>query len=105
MNQRKILYDPAPRVTEINTKVNKWDLIKLKSFCTTKEMINKVKRQPSKWEKIIANETTDKRLISKIYKQLIQLNQSVNARKTNNLIKKWGKKPKQTFLQRSHTGG
>jgi len=101
MNQRKILYDPAPRVTEINTKVNKWDLIKLKSFCTTKEMINKVKRQPSKWEKIIANETTDKGLLSKIYKQLIQL----NARKTNKLIKKWGKKPKQTFLQRSHTGG
>ena len=73
MNQRKILYDPAPRVTEINTKVNKWDLIKLKSFCTTKEMINKVKRQPSEWEKVIANETTDKGLISKIYKQLTDM--------------------------------
>ena len=72
---------------EINTKVNKWDLIKLKSFCTTKETISKVKRQPSEWEKIIANEKTDKGLISKIYKQLIQL----NNRKTNNLIKKWGK--------------
>ena len=74
INQSKILYDPPPRVTEIKTKVNKWDLIKLKSFCTAKETISKVKRQPSEWEKIIANETTDKGLISKIYKQLKQLN-------------------------------
>ena len=72
---------------EIKTKVNTWDLIKLKSFCTAKETISKVKRQPSEWEKIIANETTDKGLISKIYKQLLQL----NARKTDNPIKKWGK--------------
>ena len=70
INQSKILYDPPPRVTEIKTKVNTWDLIKLKSFCTAKETISKVKRQPSEWEKIIANET-DKGLISKIYKQLI----------------------------------
>ena len=55
---------------EIKTKINKWDLIKLKSFCTTKETISKVKRQPSEWEKIIANETTDKGLISKINNQL-----------------------------------
>ena len=59
---------------EIKTKLNKLDLIKLKSFCTTKETVSKVKRQLSEWEKIIANETTDKGLISKIYKQLIQLN-------------------------------
>ena len=72
---------------EIKTKINKWDLIKLKSFRTAKETINKVKRQPSEREKIIANETTDKRLISKIYKQLMQL----NIRKTNNPIKKWAK--------------
>ena len=72
---------------EIKTKVNKWDLIKLKSFCTAKETISEVKRQPSEWEKIIANETTDKGLISKICKQLIQL----NTRKTNNPIKKWEK--------------
>ena len=84
INQSKILYDPPSRVMEIKTKVNKWDLIKLKSFCTAKETISKVKRQPSEWKKIIANATTDKRLISKIYKQLIQL----NARKTNNPIKK-----------------
>ena len=87
INQSKIFYDPPPRVMEIKTKVNKWDLIKLKSFCTAKETINKLKRQPSEWEKIIANETTDKGLISKIYKQLIQL----NARKTNNTIRKWEK--------------
>ena len=70
---------------EIKTKVTKWDLIKRKSFCTAKETKSKVKRQLSEWEKIIANETTDKGLISKINNQLIQL----NTRKTNNLIKKW----------------
>ena len=87
INQSKILYDPPPRVMEIKTQVNKWDLIKLKSFCTAKETISKVKRQPSEWEKIIENETTDKGLISKIYKQLIQL----NSRKTNTQSKS-GKK-------------
>ena len=84
MNQSKILYDPPPRVMEIKTKVNKWDLIKLKSFCTAKETTSKVKRQPSEWGEIVANETTDKGLISKIYKQLIQL----NTRKMGNPIKK-----------------
>ena len=74
INQRKILYDSPPRVMEIEPKVNTWDLIKLKNFCTAKETISMVKRQPSEWEKIIANETTDKGLISKIYKQLVQLN-------------------------------
>ena len=59
---------------EIKAKIKKWDLIKLKSFCTTKETISKVKRQPSEWDKIIANEATDKELISKMYKQLMQLN-------------------------------
>ena len=72
INQSKILYDPPPRVMEIKTTVNKWDMIKLKSFFTAKETISKVKRQPSEWEEIIANETTDKELISKIYKQLMQ---------------------------------
>ena len=95
INQSKIFYDPPPRVMEIKTKVNKWDLIKLTSFCTAKETISKVKRQPSEWEKIIANETTDKELISKIYKQLIQL----NARKTNNSINKWEKDLNRHFFK------
>ena len=87
INQSKILYDPPSRVMEIKTKINKWDLIKLKSFCTAKEIISKVKRQPSERERIMGNETTDKGLISKIHKQLLQL----NARKTNNPTPKWEK--------------
>ena len=83
INHSRILYDPPPRILEIKAKINKWDLIRIKSFCTTKETISKVKRQPLKWEKIIANEATDK-LISKIYKQLLQL----NSRKINDPIKK-----------------
>ena len=83
INHSRILYDPPPRVMEIKAKINKWDLIKLKSFCTAKETISKVKRQPSQWEKI-ENEATDKELISKIYKQLMQL----NSRKINDPIKK-----------------
>jgi len=68
INLRKIFFDPPPRVRKIKTKIYKWDLIKLKSLCTAKETINKTKRQPSKWEKILANEATDKGLISKIRK-------------------------------------
>ena len=82
MNHSRILYDPPPRVMKIKAKINKWDLIKLKSFCTMKETVGKMKRQPSEWEKVIANEATDKELISKIYKQL-------NIRKISNPIKKW----------------
>ena len=63
INHSQILYDPPPRVMEIKAKINKWDLIKLKSFCMMKESISKVKRQHSEWEKIIANEATDKQLI------------------------------------------
>ena len=70
---------------EIKTKINKWDPVKLKSFCTAKETKNKMKRQPSEWEKIFAKEATDIGLISKIYKQLMQL----NIKKTNNSIQKW----------------
>ena len=73
-NHTRILYDPPPRVMEIKAKINKLDLIKLKSFCTTKQSISKVKRQPSEWETIIANEATDKELVSKIYKQFMQVN-------------------------------
>ena len=78
---------------KIKAKINKWDLFKLKSFCTMKETITKVKRQPSEWEKIIANEATDKQLISKIYKQLLQL----NSRKINDPINKWAKELNRHF--------
>ena len=96
-NQSKIYPDSSPGVMKIKTKVNKCDLIKLKNFCTPKETKNKVKRQPSGWEKIIANET-DKGLISKIYKQFTQF----NTRKTNNPINKWkntqtDSSPKKTY--------
>ena len=80
INYSKIFFDAPPRV--MKTKINKWYLIKLKIFCTAKETINKMKRQPSEWEKIFANEETDKGLISKIYKQLMEL----NIKKTNNPI-------------------
>ena len=83
---------------EIKAKVNKWDLSKLKSFCTAKETISKWKDN-TQWERIIAKETTDKGLISKIYKQFIQF----NARKTNNPIKKIGKRPKKTYKWLTNT--
>ena len=101
INHSRVLYDPLPRIMEIKAKINTWDLIRIKSFCIPKETISKMKSQPSEWEKIIANEATDKELISKIYKQLMQL----NSRKTNNPIKKWTKELKQTFLQRRHADG
>ena len=79
----------------------KWKLIKLNNFFTTKETISKMKRQPSEWEKITANEATDKELIQKIYKQLMLL----NTRKINSPIKKWAKKLNRHFLQRRYTDG
>ena len=84
INHCRILYDPPPRVMEIKAKINKWGQIKLKIFFTVKETISNVKRQPSEWEEIIASDATDKELISKIYKQLLQL----NSRKINDPIKK-----------------
>ena len=93
INHSRILYDPHLRILETKAKINKWDLMKPKSLCTAKETISKVKRQPSDWEKIIANEATDKGLISKIYKQLLQL----NSRKINDPIKKWAKELSRHF--------
>ena len=78
---------------EIKAKTNKWDLTKIKSFCTTEETISKVKRQPSEWEKIIANKAMDKELMSKIHKQILQL----NSRKINDPIKKWAKELNRHF--------
>ena len=88
INNSRILSDPLPRILELKAKINKWDLIKTKSFCIIKETISKVKRQHSEWYKIIANEATDKELISKMYKQLLQ---QLNSRKINDPIKKWAK--------------
>ena len=85
INHSKIFFDPPPREMEIKTKINQWDLMTLKSFCTAKETIKKTKRQPLELEKIFANEATDKGLISKICKQLMQL----NIKKTNNPIQKY----------------
>ena len=99
INQSKIFYDPPPRVMEIKTKINKWGLIKLKSFCTAKEPTNKVKRQPSEQEKIIAKETPGKELVSKIYKQFKKL----NTRKQAN--QKVRKGPEEIFIQIRHTDG
>ena len=90
INHSKIFFDSPPGVIKIQTKINKWDLIKPKSLCPVKETINKMKRQPSESEKIFANEATDKGLISKIYKQLMQL----NIKQTNNSFKKIGRKYK-----------
>ena len=87
INYSNIFFDPSPRVMEIKTEINKWDLIKLKSFCTAKETINDTKRQSTEWDKIFANDVIDKGLVSKIYKQLmwlniIKTNQSTNGQKT-----------------------
>ena len=98
INRSKIFFDPPPRVIEIKIKINKWDLMTLKSFCTTKETVNKMKRQPSEWEKIFTNETTDKGLISKIYKQLMEL----NIKKTNNPVKKWAKDLNRHFTKETY---
>ena len=85
INLTNVLSGQSPKEIEIKAKINKWDLITLTSFCIAKETINKMKRQPMDWEKIFANYATNKGLISKIHKQLIQL----NSKKTNNPIKKW----------------
>ena len=100
INQSKILYDPPPKIKEIKTKVNKCDLIKQK-LLHSKGNYKQGEKTTLRMGEIIANETTDKGLISKIYKQLIQL----NARKTNITDQKVGKRPKQTFLQRKNTDG
>ena len=85
INQSNISFDPSPRIMEIKAKINKWDLLKLKSFCTAKETINEMKRQPTDWEKIFANDVTYKGLVSKIHKQHMML----NSIKTSSPLKKW----------------
>ena len=98
INHSKILFDPPPREMQVKTKINKWDLMKLKSFRIAKKTIKKMKRQPSEWEKIFANEAADKGLISKIYKQLIQ----VNIKTTNNRIQKWAEDLDRNFSKKTY---
>ena len=99
--RRNIFTDMSPRARDIKEKINKWDLIKIKGFSIAKENGIKMKREPTVWENIFANDTSDKGLISKIHKELTQL----PFRKTNNPIKKMGKRPEQTLLQGRRTEG
>ena len=92
INHSNIFLDQSPKAKEIKAKINKWDLIKLKIFCTSKETINKTRRQPTEWEKIFANNATDKGLISKLYKQLIQLNIKTNKQANKTTQSKNGQK-------------
>ena len=96
-----IFTNTSPGARDIKERKNKWDYIKLKSFCMVKENINKMERELNVWENIFTNDTSDKGLISKIYKELTE----PNMRKTNNPIKKMGKGPEETLLQGGHTEG
>ena len=85
----------SPKARETKAKMNYWDFVKIKSFCTAEETINKTKRQPTEWEKIFVNDLSDKGLVSKIYKELIQL----NIQKTDNLVKKWAEDMNRHFCK------
>ena len=87
INHSNIFFHPPPGITKIKTKINKWDLTKLKDFCTAKETINKMKRQPTEQEKIFANNISDKGLISTVYKELVQLSSKTNMLTKTNLMK------------------
>jgi len=91
-----IFSSQSPKATEIRAKIEQWDLIKLTSFCTAKETKKKTKRQLTEWEKIVSNDATDKGLISRIYKQLIQL----NSTKANHPMEKWAKDPNRHFSKK-----
>ena len=95
LSRSNLLLGTSPKARELKAKVNYWDLMKIKSFCTAKETTNKTKRQPTEWEKIFANDTSDKGLVSKIYKELIKL----HTRKTNNPVKKWAENMNRHFSE------
>ena len=87
LDHSNFLFNTSPEARETKAKMNYWDLIKIKSFCTAKETISKTQRQPMEWEKVFAKDISDKELVSKIYKELIKL----NTQKANNPVKKWAK--------------
>ena len=101
INLMNIFSGQSPRATEIKAKISQWDLIKLTSFCTAKETKKKTKRQLTEWEKIVSNDTTDKGLISRTYKQLIQL----NSKKANNPMERWAKDLSRHFSKKCYTDG
>ena len=87
LGQSNFLQDSSMTARETKAKMNYWDFIKIRSFCTAKDTVNKTQRQPTGWEKIFANDVSDKGLVSKIYKELSKL----NSKETNNQIMKWEK--------------
>ena len=91
------LLDTSPKARELKAKMNHWDLMKIKSFCTAKETITKTNRQPTEWEKIFANDILDKGLVSKIYKEVTKL----HTRKTNNPVKKWAENMNRHSLKKT----
>ena len=94
------LTDTSPKARDIKERINKWDLIKIKTFCMARENSIKIKREPTIWENIFANDILDKGLISKIYKELTRL----HSRKTNNPIKKWAKDLNRHFSKEDMQG-
>jgi len=100
INSINIFSGQSPKAIEIRAKINPWDLIKLKSFCTAKETQKKTKRQLTEWEKIVSNDATDKGLISRIYKQLIQL----NSKKGIQSMEKWAKDQNRLFSKQDTNG-
>ena len=98
INCSNIFFSLSFRIKEIKTKINKWNLLKFKSICTAKKTINRTKIQPTDWEKIFANDVTDKELVFKIYKQLMMF----NSIKTNKPIKKWAEDLNRIFSKKSH---
>ena len=99
LSHRNFLQDTSTKAKETKAKMNYWDFIKIRSFCTAKDTVNKTKRQPTEWEMIFANDISDKGLLSKIYKELIKL----NSKETNKPIMKWAKDINRNFTKETYT--
>ena len=95
LGHSNFLQDTSTKAQEIKAKMNYWDFIKIRSFCTAKDTVNKTQRQPTEWEKIFSNDVSDKELVPKIYKELIKL----NSKETNNPIMKWAKDMKRNLTE------